>query len=165
MLFSSGSPFPPVVYDGKRRITGQANNALVFPGIALGAICFKARHLPSDLYLDIAHTLAQYTSEEHIKDGILYPPMHVVFKLSLAIAETIGCYLIKHGESDLRDLFYFNLFSCERPYFADLSYVPFKSEEMPGMLKKFVYQYSYSDALPKTWEYPPEAYTPPEKKS
>ena len=37
-LVAAGSPFGPVDFDGTRYVVGQANNALVFPGLGLGVI-------------------------------------------------------------------------------------------------------------------------------
>jgi malate dehydrogenase (oxaloacetate-decarboxylating) len=35
-LVATGSPFPPVSYDGQDYQIAQANNALIFPGLGLG---------------------------------------------------------------------------------------------------------------------------------
>lgn len=152
VIFCSGSPFPPVVYNGKRHITGQANNALVFPGIALGAICFFAKTLPSEIYLDVAHTLAQFTTDEQLKDGILYPPMANVEKVSTAVAKAIGCYLIKHGEQGAAIYSFFS--SHLLCHFADLSHLPLTSDMMDELLQRFVYKYYYYPAMSNVWEYP-----------
>jgi malate dehydrogenase (oxaloacetate-decarboxylating) len=42
-LVATGSPVAPVQYDGTTHTIGQANNALVFPGIGLGVIVAGAR--------------------------------------------------------------------------------------------------------------------------
>ncbi|MEU9384746.1 NAD-dependent malic enzyme, partial [Streptomyces sp. NPDC048279] len=41
-LIATGSPFRPVEQDGVRYEIGQANNALIFPGLGLGAIVARA---------------------------------------------------------------------------------------------------------------------------
>jgi len=104
VIFSSGSPFPPVVINGKRFTTGQANNCLAFPGIALGALSMRARYLPDEIYLTVAHVLANYTSEESLMNGNLYPLISEMNELSFAVAVSVALFLDKNGESLLNCL-------------------------------------------------------------
>ena len=54
MIFASGSPFDPVEFKGQRFIPGQGNNAYIFPGVALGAIVARVRHLDDAMFLKAA---------------------------------------------------------------------------------------------------------------
>ena len=53
-VFASGSPFDPVTINGKTLYPGQGNNAYIFPGVALGVITFKVRHIPDTIFLQAA---------------------------------------------------------------------------------------------------------------
>ena len=57
-LVAAGSPFPPVDYDGTRYIVGQANNALVFPGLGLGVIAAGASRVTDGMLSAAAHAVA-----------------------------------------------------------------------------------------------------------
>jgi malate dehydrogenase (oxaloacetate-decarboxylating)(NADP+) len=50
-LFSSGSPFQPVSFNGKTHYPGQGNNAYIFPGVALATIVCAARHIEEEVFL------------------------------------------------------------------------------------------------------------------
>ena len=65
VIFSSGSPFDPVVLDdGSTRRPGQGNNAYVFPSIGLGALAAKASVLPDEIFLTAAQALANFVNED-----------------------------------------------------------------------------------------------------
>ncbi len=57
-LVATGSPFGPVEYDGTRYRIGQANNALIFPGLGLGAIATRASRVTDGMFSAAAHALA-----------------------------------------------------------------------------------------------------------
>jgi len=90
-IFSSGSPFKPVVLsDGSVRRPGQGNNAYVFPGIGLGALAANVRVLPEALFLTAAHALAEFVRDEDLKLGALYPKLNEIRDVSHAIAVAVA---------------------------------------------------------------------------
>jgi malate dehydrogenase (oxaloacetate-decarboxylating) len=60
-LIATGSPFRPVEQDGVRYEIGQANNALIFPGLGLGAIVARATRVTDGMLAAAAHAVAGRT--------------------------------------------------------------------------------------------------------
>ena len=57
-LIATGSPFPPVTYDGVDYQIAQANNALIFPGLGLGVTVSRARRVSDGMLAAAARALA-----------------------------------------------------------------------------------------------------------
>jgi malate dehydrogenase (oxaloacetate-decarboxylating) len=57
-LIATGSPFDPVTYQGVTYQIGQANNALIFPGLGLGAILSRARRITDHMITVAAQAVA-----------------------------------------------------------------------------------------------------------
>uniref|UniRef100_A0A1B0ASV4 Malic enzyme n=1 Tax=Glossina palpalis gambiensis TaxID=67801 RepID=A0A1B0ASV4_9MUSC len=92
-LFASGSPFPPVDYNGQTYHTGQCNNSYCFPGIALGVVCSGMLTIPDDIFYIAAQKLADLCDlEQDLKVGRLYPPLDKITTTSLEIATHIMAY-------------------------------------------------------------------------
>ncbi|MFF3334036.1 NAD-dependent malic enzyme [Streptomyces sp. NPDC002888] len=60
-LIATGSPFDPVEVDGVTHHIGQANNALVFPGLGLGAVVARATHITDGMLVAAARAVAEQT--------------------------------------------------------------------------------------------------------
>lgn len=102
-LFASGSPFDPVVHEGKRYRPAQGNNAYVFPGIGLGAVVAQGESLPDEAFLVAARALADGVSEADLEEGALYPRLGLIRELSVAIATAVAEYLQQAGKAKIED--------------------------------------------------------------
>jgi malate dehydrogenase (oxaloacetate-decarboxylating) len=60
-LIATGSPFEPVTYRGLTYRIGQANNALIFPGLGLGALLSRARRITDHMITAAAYAVAELT--------------------------------------------------------------------------------------------------------
>ena len=58
-LVATGSPFPPVDYRGTRYVIGQANNALIFPGLGLGVIAARATRVTDGMLAAAADAVSE----------------------------------------------------------------------------------------------------------
>lgn len=98
VIFCSGSPFPPVTYNGQTFRPGQGNNAYIFPGVALGVIATLMHHIPDDVFLIAARELAASVRDEDLAIGSLYPPLTHIREVSLRIAVGITKYAYCRGK-------------------------------------------------------------------
>ncbi len=90
VIFASGSPFPPVEFEGKEYRPGQGNNAYIFPGIGLGAVASKATRITDEMFLSAARALADRVSEQDLAARAIYPPLSDIRNVSLAIATAVA---------------------------------------------------------------------------
>lgn len=88
-IVATGSPFSPVDFNGQTYEIGQANNALVFPGIGLGAILSEAREVSDDLLLTASDALVGCISPERLARGAIFPPVSELRAVSAKIAAAV----------------------------------------------------------------------------
>lgn len=88
-LVATGSPFGPVDYDGITYQIGQANNALIFPGLGLGAIVTKATRITDGMLVAAAHAVAQQIDATAPGAPIL-PLIHQLRETSTAVAVAVA---------------------------------------------------------------------------
>ncbi|GAA0141265.1 cytosolic NADP-malic enzyme-like protein [Lithospermum erythrorhizon] len=96
-IFASGSPFDPVEYNGKTYVSGQANNAYIFPGLGLGLIISGAIRVHDDMLLAASEALASQVSQENLDNGLIYPPFTNIRKISAHIAARVAAKAYELG--------------------------------------------------------------------
>jgi malate dehydrogenase (oxaloacetate-decarboxylating) len=87
-LVATGSPFPPVDYRGTRYVIGQANNALIFPGLGLGAIAARASAITDGMLTAAAHAVASLV-DTSLPGTPLLPEVQALRSTSLAVAVAV----------------------------------------------------------------------------
>jgi malate dehydrogenase (oxaloacetate-decarboxylating) len=73
-LIATGSPFGPVTRQGVTYQIGQANNALIFPGLGLGALLSRARRITDHMISAAARAVAGLT-DTSTPGAPLLPPI------------------------------------------------------------------------------------------
>jgi malate dehydrogenase (oxaloacetate-decarboxylating) len=84
-LIATGSPFSPVTYQGVTYQIGQANNALIFPGLGLGALLSRAKRVTDNMITAAAQAVAALTDTTRAGAPLL-PPIDELRTTSAQVA-------------------------------------------------------------------------------
>jgi malate dehydrogenase (oxaloacetate-decarboxylating)(NADP+) len=100
-LFASGSPFDPVMYDGRRYVPRQGNNSYIFPGVGLGVVAVRSTRVTDEMFMAAARTLAASVGEDDLAQGSLYPPLNRVRDVSAHIATSVAEVAFRNGLAEI----------------------------------------------------------------
>ncbi|MGL5577357.1 MAG: NAD-dependent malic enzyme [Sarcina sp.] len=111
-LVVTGSPSEPVEYNGVTYKIGQANNALLYPGLGLGIVAAKAKMVTDNMLSAAAHGIASL--QDLSKEGAaILPPVNLLREASKlvavsvvnqAIADGVNKYSIENSEKVIEEL-------------------------------------------------------------
>jgi len=96
-VVGTGSPFPPVDVRGTAYEIGQGNNALIFPGVGLGAIAVDARRLTEAAFDAASRALCECTTIRGRAGEPIYPPLTSLRSVSARVALAVGRALVSEG--------------------------------------------------------------------
>jgi malate dehydrogenase (oxaloacetate-decarboxylating) len=126
-IVGTGSPFPPVMRDGRPFKTDQTNNSYVFPGVGLGVLAVGARRVTDRMFEAAARALAAASPAKDDPSKPLLPPVvelrsvarHVARAVARAAREEGLCEPFEDAQIDARiDV------RMWRPMYRPYRYVP-----------------------------------------
>ena len=85
-VVGAGSPFPPLIRDGRSVAVDQTNNSYIFPGVGLGAIAVQARRITDTMFMAAAKALAALSPARNDPGGNLLPPVTALREVAIAVA-------------------------------------------------------------------------------
>ena len=94
-LVATGIPSSPVNYKGVTYAIGQANNALMYPGLGLGVIASTAKLVDQSLLSAAAHALGGIVNASQPGAAVL-PPVNKITSFSQHLAEVVAQHAIDH---------------------------------------------------------------------
>ena len=89
-LVATGSPFEPVIYEGKTYPIVQCNNSYIFPGIGLGVIAVNAHRVTNEMLMESSRALAECSPLAIHGEGPLLPDLKDIQKVSRKIAFAVA---------------------------------------------------------------------------
>ncbi|MGB0898915.1 MAG: NAD-dependent malic enzyme [Psychrobium sp.] len=89
-IVATGSPFPPVEYEGKNYTIVQCNNSYIFPGIGLAVVSANISRISDKMLMAASDILAQESPLVKTGEGDLLPPLDSIVELSKKIAFAVS---------------------------------------------------------------------------
>jgi len=89
-ITATGSPFPPVEYNGKKLFSSQCNNMFIFPGVGLGALVSRATRITTKMFLQASKALCEFVSEEQLNNNRLLPDIKDIRNVSFHVAKAVA---------------------------------------------------------------------------
>lgn len=96
-MIATGSPFPPVVYQGKTYLISQCNNVYIFPGLGLGVILSKASQVTERMFLKAANILKEHSPILRDPLAPLFPTWDALPAISRKIAVEVAMIAQEEG--------------------------------------------------------------------
>ncbi len=95
-LVATGSPFPSTTYKGVTYTIGQANNALLYPGLGFGAIVARATRVSDEMFWAAAQAVAN-CADVSAPGAALLPPVSDLRATSATVAVEVAKAAASHG--------------------------------------------------------------------
>ncbi len=96
-IFASGSPFAPVLLNGRTLVPGQGNNVYIFPAIGLAVYATRARRVTDEMFIAAARAVAEQVTPAELDAGLIYPPVSTILNTELYAAERVAEVIFARG--------------------------------------------------------------------
>jgi malate dehydrogenase (oxaloacetate-decarboxylating) len=88
-LIATGGPFAPITHKGVTYVIGQVNNAMLYPGLVLGAIVSRARRISAGMFVAAASAVSSLVAVRQPGASLL-PHIDDLRSVSLTVAVAVA---------------------------------------------------------------------------
>ncbi len=96
-LYAAGVQFPPVTYNGKTFLPGQANNFYVYPAVGLAVWATNTRRVTDEMFITAARAVASQVTDEQRGLGLLFPLQKDVLEAEVRTAGAVATVIFDRG--------------------------------------------------------------------
>jgi len=89
--------FPPVAFEGKTFLPGQANNFYIFPAVGMAIYATKAIRVTDDMFIEAARAVADQVSDAQRAKGLLYPLQSDILEAEIKTAARVASLVHDKG--------------------------------------------------------------------
>ncbi len=100
-LIATGSPFPPVTHRGVTHVIGQANNAKIYPGLALGAIVSRASRISNGMFLAASNAVSSMVTVKQSGASLL-PHVDDLRSVAVTVAAAVAEAATEEGLAQVK---------------------------------------------------------------
>ena len=95
-LIATGSPFGPVTYKGITYVIGHVSNAMLYPGLGLGAIVTRARRISDSMFAAAANAVSSLVAVR-VSGASLLPHVDDLRSVSMTVALAVADAAVEEG--------------------------------------------------------------------
>ncbi len=100
-LIATGAAFAPVTHKGVTYVVGQINNAMLYPGLALGAIVAQSSRISDGMFSAAANAVSSLVTV-HQPGSSLLPHIDDLRKVSVTVAGAVAEVAVAEGLAGVR---------------------------------------------------------------
>ena len=89
-VIGAGSPFPPLMRNGRPFSIDQTNNSYIFPGVGLAAVAMQSRRISDTMFMAAAKALAAMSPAKNDPKANLLPPVTALREVAIAVAIAVA---------------------------------------------------------------------------
>jgi len=88
-IYAAGVQFPPVHYNGKTLLPGQANNFYIYPAIGLAIYATNPKRVTDEMFIEAAKATADEVTDQEREQGLLFPVQSNILEAEVRTAQRI----------------------------------------------------------------------------